>query len=164
MKPGDETTGKDRIGRIGRRLEGWALAIALASGGAIVGFAFSESRMHQVVVDLREAQREEIARLTDVYIRNLRALTPKVEQAAQAASAAAAVATNAALTANDAAETAANAADTSAGAAKTARSAAVTAARRPAVAVMASSLALPTPNELGRAVDQANRKVKEAAK
>ena len=159
MKPVEGTTDERWIGRIGRRIEGWALALALAAGGAIVGFAFSEYRLHQVVVDLREAQREEIARLTDVYVRDLGALTPKVEQAAQVASAAAAVATSAALTANDAAETAADAADTSAGAAKTARSAAVTAARRPVAAV-----ASPTPGELGRAVEQANRKVKEAGR
>jgi hypothetical protein len=145
-----------------RRVEGWALAVALAAGGAIVGFAFSEYRLHQVVVDLRDSQREEVARLADLCVRRMGALAPKVEQAAQTASTAAAVATSAAQTANSAAETAADAADTSAGAARTAKSAAVTAARRPAI--VASTPAVPTPIALGRAVDQANRKVREAAK
>ncbi len=164
MNPVDGTADGRWLCRVARRVEGWGLALLLAAGGAIVGFAYSEYRLHQVVVDLREAQREEITRLTDVYARNLGALTPKVEQAAQVASAAAAVASSAAVTANTAAETAADAADTSAGAAKTARSAAVTAARRPAVAAVASAAAQPTPSQLGRAVDLANRKVKEAAK
>ncbi|MFM0192434.1 hypothetical protein PQQ65_05030 [Paraburkholderia strydomiana] len=164
MKPLNVKVEGRWIDRVVRRVEGWALALALAAGGASVGFAFSEYRLHLVVVDLREAQREEIGRLTDVYARNLRALTPKVEQAAQAASAAAAVATSAAVTANNAAETAADAADTSAGAAKTARSAAVTAARRPQVPIVVPLATQPTPSQLGRAVDQANRKVKEAAK
>ncbi|CAB3688862.1 hypothetical protein LMG24238_03007 [Paraburkholderia sediminicola] len=164
MRPVDGAADGGWVSKIARRVEGWALALALAAGGAIVGFAYSEYRLHQVVVDLREAQREEITRLTDVYARNLGALTPKVEQAAQVASAAAAVASSAAVTANSAAEAAADAADTSAGAAKTAKSAAVTAARRPAIAVVASSVAQPTPSQLGLAVDLANRKVKEAAK
>jgi hypothetical protein len=164
MKPVDGTTGGRWISRMGRRIEGWALALALAAGGASVGFAYSEYRLHLVVVELREAQREEIARLTEVYVRNLGALAPKVERAAEVASAAAAVASGAAVTANNAAETAADAADTSAGAAKAARSAAVTAARRPAVAVVASSIAQSTPRQLGQAVDQANRKVREAGR
>lgn len=164
MNPVDGAADGRWIGKVVRRVEGWALALALAAGGAIVGFAYSEYRLHQVVVDLREAQREEITRLTDVYARNLGALTPKVEQAAQVASAAAAVASSAAVTANTAAETAADAADTSAGAAKTAKSAAVTAARRPAIAAAGSPVAQPTPSQLGRAVELANRKVKEAGR
>ena len=63
MKPVDGAADGRWVGKIARRVEGWALALALAAGGAIVGFAYSEYRLHQVVVDLREAQREEITRL-----------------------------------------------------------------------------------------------------
>jgi hypothetical protein len=164
MIPGDVKAGDSRFKRLTRRLEGWALALALAAGGAVVGFAFSEYRLHEVLVDMRSAHEGEIRRLNVMYGADLRRLAPQVAQAVQVASAAAAVASSAAIAANSAAETAADAADTSAGAAKTARSAAVTVARRPAVAIVAPSTVVPTPAELGRAVDLANRKVKEAGR
>ncbi|WP_429565686.1 hypothetical protein [Paraburkholderia sp. MM6662-R1] len=135
-----------------RYAEGWALAAAVALGGAIAGYAFSEYRLSAIVIQLNAEHQGEIKRLQDSNERTLTALTARVQSAAQ--------------TATLAGTKAATAADQSAQAAETVKSAAaVVRRRRPVVEVPVSSAAaaLPEPARasLNRAVERTNRKIRE---
>jgi hypothetical protein len=124
------------------------LVLAVALGGAIAGYSYSEYRLRVIVLNSAAEHQAEIRRLQETNTRVLAALTAQVQSAAQ--------------TANIAGARAANAADQSAVAAQTAKSAAVETARaaqrRPTI-VVTPVVPEPARANLNRAIERTNRAI-----
>lgn len=133
-----------------RFLEGWALAAAVALGGAVAGYAASEYRLAVVVIQVSAAHQAEVKRLQDTNEKVLAALAAQVKSAAH--------------TADIAGAKAANAADQSAQAAQSVKSAAeVVRHARPVIVAPPPAAAVPEPvrSNLNRAIERTNRTIKE---
>jgi len=133
-------------------IEGYAVAFALALGGAVAGYALSEYRLNSILNQLIADHQAEAQRLQDTNVRILSALTSRVQTAAQKV--------------DEAGAKVANAADQSAQAAETAKSAAsVMRTARPVIIAPNPSQLIITRNSRGTAApDAASATVPESAR
>jgi hypothetical protein len=134
-----------------RFFEGYAVAFALALGGAVAGYAYSEYRLRVIVINLAIEHQAEVQRLQDTNVRILSALAVQVQNAAQKV--------------DQAGAKVANAADQSASAAESAKSAvAVIRRTRPRVIVAPEPVPEPVRANLNSAIERTNRKLLEQRK
>ncbi|TCK36745.1 hypothetical protein B0G84_5758 [Paraburkholderia sp. BL8N3] len=144
----------DQGKRLLRFIEAWSVALALALGGAVAGYAFSEYRLTVIVSQVNAQHQAEAKRLQETNQRVLAALADRVQSAAQKVDIAGAKA--------------ATAADQSAQAAQSAKSAVaeVQHARpviRPVIVAPPPAAAVPEPvrANLNRAIERTNRTIKD---
>lgn len=126
-----------------------ALSLALALGGGIAGYSYSEYRLRVIVLNLAAEHQAEVQRLQATNVRILSALTAQVQTAAQKV--------------DQAGAKVADAADQSASAAESAKSAvAVVRHARPRI-VIAPPAVVPEParTNLNSAIERTNRNLME---